>query len=192
MSELKHNAGCQRDLVSAYLDDELGGVMLENFEAHLKNCSSCLTELRTQQQLLCTLDAAFSAGFDLPDDFARIVKTRAESDIGGVRAKKEGRLALQLTIVLAVASFALLGTAWRESILQPLRTIARTILSLSELAWQTISNAATGLAVIARLSGQAIILNPHRLGLLLLFIFLLAVSLLPRLIVKYHRTQTIE
>ncbi len=183
---------CQPDQIAAYLDDELSGVARENFEAHLKTCSSCQAELRTQQQLLCTLDAAFRTGVELPRDFTRIVKARAESDVSGMRQKSERRRALQVTTILAAASFALLGTAWQGSILNPARSVARVARSLFDLAWQTIYDAAMGLTVILRLLSQAIIFNPHRIGLLLLFAFLVAISLLPRLIAKYHRAQTIE
>src|SRR5437667_11952825 len=192
MKELEHKMDCQPDQIAAYLDNELSGATLQDFEAHLKRCSSCQIELRTQQQLLCTLDAAFKTRFDLPSDFTRIVKARAESDVSGMRQKTERRRALQVTAMLAAASFALLGTAWQGSILKPIQSIARVARSLFDLAWQTIYDAATGMTVILRLLSQAIILNPHRSGLLLLLAFLIAFSLLPLLIAKYHRTETIE
>ena len=191
MNLLEHNDSCERDLIGAYLDGELDGAAVEDLEAHLKSCNSCAADLRAQQQLVCTLDAAFRNGFDLPEDFARVVKARAESDVSGVRKRIEWRRALQLIVLLALTSFALLGTAWQGSILQPVRTIARVTTSVLGLGWQTISDTATGFAVIVRLFGQAIILDPHRLGLLLLII-LLGVSLLPRLIARYHRAQTVE
>ena len=192
MKELEPKMDCQPDQIATYLDNELSGAALEDFEAHMKTCSSCRAELRMQQQLLCTLDAAFRSGVELPTDFTRIVKARAESDVRGMREKSERRRALQVTALLAAASFALLGTAWQGSILKPVQSIARVARSLFDLAWQTIYDAATGITVILRLSSQAIIFNPHRIGLLFLFAFLIAVSLLPLLIAKYHRTQTIE
>lgn len=185
-------ANCEREPIAAYLDGELSGGILADFETHLDACSACRSELRNQQQLLCTLDTAFGDAFDLPEDFTRMVKARAESDVRGVREKHERRRAFQLTIILALLSFAFLGTAWQGSVLQPLRTTARVTLSVLNLAWQTISDAATGIVVIARLSGQALIVNPHRPGLFLLLIFLASVSLLPFLITRYHQRQTIE
>jgi anti-sigma factor RsiW len=181
---------CHRDLIAAYLDGELPGRALEEFEAHLGTCTSCHSELRTQQQLLCTLDAAFSHPFELPEEFARMVKARAEGDIRGIREKRERRNAVKLSIILALASFALLGTAWQGSIVQPIRSVARVAFSFLELAWRTIYDAVTGVAVIVRLGGQAN-LYPHRVA-LLLCIFLAGIFLLPRLIAKYHRAQTIE
>ncbi len=183
---------CDHDLIGAYLDRELTSSELEQFEAHLQTCNSCRSELRNQQQLLCALDAAFHHSFDLPDEFARIVKARAEGDIRGIREKSERRTAFRLTIILALASLALLGTTWQKSIVQPTRSLARVAFSLVELSWRTIYDAGTGLAVIVRLTRQGISLNPRALMYLLLFILLAGISLLPRLIVKYHRAQAIE
>ncbi|HEY5991388.1 MAG TPA: zf-HC2 domain-containing protein [Candidatus Udaeobacter sp.] len=193
MNDLSHDSQCQPEQVAAYLDGELSDVSLENFEGHLKACAACKTELRTQQQLLCTLNAAFgSRSFELPSNFTRIVKVHAESDMSGMRKQGERRRAFQVAAILALVSFALLGTASGGLVFQPARSILRIIGSLFELVWWTIYDAGAGLAVILRLSGRAIILNPHGLGLLLLLAFLLAISLLPLLIVKYHRAQTIE
>jgi hypothetical protein len=182
MHQLTENPDCRRDAIGAYLDGELHESGVRDFEAHLKTCDSCATELRAQRQLLCTLDAAFSSGIDVPEGFARIVKTRAENDLRGVRHKTERRRAAQLVIMLGLASLALLGSAWSRSIIQPIRSTARAGLSLVDFVWQTVSNAATGLAVIGRLSAQAVVFSPYRFGLLLLFVFLLGIAVVPRLI----------
>jgi len=78
---------CQLEEVAAYLDGELTGVALDEFEQHLGSCASCTTELRTQRQLLCTLDVAFNdaRSFHLPNNFARVVTARAENDLTGMR-----------------------------------------------------------------------------------------------------------
>jgi len=193
MNDLSHDNQCQAEQVAAYLDGELNGAALEDFEAHLKPCASCAAELRTQRQLLCTLDAAFGPrSFELPHDFTRVVKAHAESAVSGIRKKGERRRALQLSAILALISFALLGTASQALVFQPVGSLLRLAGSLFDLVWRTIYDAGTGLAVILRLLGRAVILSPHGLGLFLFVAFLFAISLLPLLIVKYHRAQTIE
>src|SRR5437016_1391948 len=79
--------GCEREDIAAYLDGELAGEELTSFETHLKSCVTCATDLRTQRQLLCTLDVAFSEsrGFELPRDFTRVVAAHAESNLSGMR-----------------------------------------------------------------------------------------------------------
>jgi hypothetical protein len=186
--------GCQLEDVAAYLDGELSGETLRGFEGHLKTCPDCATELRTQRQLLCTLDVAFndSGSFKLPHDFTRVVTTHAESNLGGMRWKGERRRALQVCAVLALVSFALLGTAARALVLEPAQSFLRLAGVFFDLAWRMIYDAGTGLAVIVRVLGRAVAFGPHGLGLVLLLGFILSISLLSFLIARYHRAQIIE
>ena len=186
--------GCQREDVAAYLDGELGGVALDTFEAHLKTCPDCTTELRGQRQLLCTLDFALneSGAFELPHNFARVVAAHAENDLSVMRKNSERRRAVQLCAILALVSFGLLGAASRTLVFDPVRSFLRVAGSLLGLLWQTIYDAATGIAVIVRVVGRATVLGPHGLWLFVGLFFLVSLSLLPFLIAKYHRAQIIE
>src|SRR6266550_1924730 len=95
---------CQLEDVAAYLDGELDGHALETFEAHLRTCVECATELKAQRQLLCTLDFAFneSRSFKLPHNFTRVVAAHAENHLSVMRRKGERRRALQLCAILAL------------------------------------------------------------------------------------------
>jgi len=193
MNVLTTNHQCIED-VAAYLDGELDDAALEVFEGHVKTCAGCAQELRTQRQLLCTLNRAFeeSGAFELPQDFARLVATHAESDVTGLRGRGERRRAFKVCAVLALLSFALLGAASRATVFQPARSFLRVAESLFDLAWKTIYDAGTGASVIVRLVVRAIALSPYGLGLFLILAFIIAISLLPRLIASYHRAQIIE
>jgi hypothetical protein len=185
---------CQLEDVAAYLDGELGGGALETFEAHLSVCPDCATELRQQRQLLCTLDFAFgeSRSFELPHNFTRVVAAHAENDLSGIRKKGERRRAVQLCAILALVSFALLGAASRTLVFDPVRSFLRVTGSLLNLLWQTVYDAGTGVAVIIRVVGRAIVFDPHGLGLFLAVAFIISISLLPLLIARYHRRRIIE
>lgn len=194
MNLANHEEGCQLEDVAAYLDGELGGEELENFEAHLKLCADCAVELRTQRQLLCTLDVAFnrSRAIDLPDNFTRVVTAHAEGDMSGMRRKGERRRALQICAVLALVSFALLGAAARALVFEPAQSFFHLSGILFDLVWQMIYDAGTGLAVIVRVVGRAVVFGPHGLGLVGLLGFAISISLLSFLIARYHRAQIIE
>ena len=185
---------CQLDDVATYLDGELSGESLRDFESHLATCSGCATELRTQRQLLCTLDVAFndSASFKLPHDFTRVVSAHAGGNLGGVRWKGERRRALQVCAVLALVSFALLGAAARVLVLEPAQSFFRLAGVFLDIAWRMIYDAGTGMVVIVRVLGRAIVFDSHGLGLAVLLGFILSVSLLSLLIARYHRAQIIE
>jgi anti-sigma factor RsiW len=185
---------CQLEEVAAYLDGELNGVALESFEAHLKTCVECAAELRMQRQLLCTLEFALneSRPIALPHNFSKIVAAHAENDLSGMRRKGERRRALQLCAILALVSFGLLGAASRTLVFDPARSFVRIAGSLLGLLWQTVYEAGTGIAVIVKVVGRAIVFAPHGLGLFLGFAFVISISLLPLLIARYHRAQIIE
>jgi len=193
MNDSTHEHESRTEDVAAYLDGELGGAASESFEAHLKTCARCATELRTQRQLLCTLDLAFSErSFALPRNFSRVVAAHAESDLSGMRKKSERRRAFQLCALLALLAFALLGAAARALVFQPAQSFLRIAGSLLDLVWRALYDAGTGAAVIVRVVGRALILAPHGSGLLLVIPFVIALALLPRLIANYHRAQIVE
>ena len=194
MDDFTHDHECRTEDVAAYLDGELDGASSESFEAHLKTCARCTTELRMQRQLLCTLDFAFSEPlFELPRNFSRVVAAHAESDLSGMRKKSERRRALQLCALLALLAFALLGAASRALVFQPARSFLRIAGSLLDLAGRALYDAGTGAAVIGRVVSRALILAPHGLGLILIILpFLIALAVLPRLIINYHRARVIE
>ena len=186
--------GCQLEDIAAYLDGELSDAAEVTFEEHLKSCADCAVELRVQRQLLCTLDFAFndSRPFELPRDFTRVVAAQAENDLSGMRKWSERRRALQLCAVLALVSFALLGAASRTLVFDPARSFLRVTGSLINLVWQAIYDAGTGVAVIVRVVGRAIVLGPHSLWLLVGLALIISLLLLPLLIAKYHRAQIVE
>jgi Putative zinc-finger len=194
MSTQHHNA-CQVEDVAAYLDGELTAAAHADFELHVQTCLPCTAELRSQQQLLCALDSAFSdasRAFALPTDFARVVAVRAESDMSGVRDKGERRGAVRVCVLLALGAFALLGAASSGLVFEPVRTFMRGAGTVIEFAGRTVYDAGSGIAVILRLVVRAFVFDSH--GVAVLFILPLAIAglLLPRLIARYHRAQIIE
>src|SRR6266849_3797380 len=193
MNDFTHDHECRTEDVAAYLDGELDGAAAESFEAHLKACARCTTELRMQRQLLCTVDLVIRepAG-ELPGNFSRVVAAHAESDLSGMRKKSERRRAVQLCALLALLAFALLGAASSALVFQPARSFLRIAGSLLDLVSRALYDAGIGAAVIVRVVGRALIVAPHGLGLILVLPFVIALALLPRLIVNYHRAHVIE
>src|SRR4051812_39346911 len=182
--------GCQIEDVAAYLDGELTDAALARFEQHIKQCSTCSTDLRAQRQLLCTLDVAFndSRTFDLPENFARVVTASAENDLSMIRHRRERRRALQLCLLLGLISFGLLGAATRTIVFDPLRSGFRTARVLFDLFFQALSDAAATASVLVRMVARA---QPAS-RLLLTFGFVASLFCLSLLIVRYRRAQIIE
>lgn len=186
---LTTNDNCRSDLISAYIDGDLEQEARAALEFHVSECNSCKQELQMQQLFLCELDSAFATESDLPvpPDFARIVAAQAESDMRGARSGVEHKRALKFCIVLAIASFILLGSAASKSLLSSMGPIVSKILGLGGLAGKTLYDVGVGLTVILRATGRAFSLDS--LSVLVFLILLLAVLLLSLLISSYHRTQ---
>ena len=193
MNEISENT-CRLEDVAAYLDGELSDAGTNRFEEHLRSCVECATELRAQRQLLCTLDVAFNStrSFQLPHNFTRIVTARAESDLSGMRNRHERRRALKLCALLAAVSFALLGAAARTIVLDPLRTFFKIAGSLLQLAWHATSDTVVSATVLVRVIGRGILEAENGVLLFAIVGFLFSISILPFLLARYHRAQTIE
>lgn len=191
------NNECRRSAeTAAYLDGELDAQALVLFEAHLKECRSCVVELQEQRRLLCALDFALGADdpcVDLPRDFARNVAANAESDMSGVRKRVEHASALRLCFGLSIAIFTLLGGATLyATVSTPIKAFARSCTMVLGFVWNALYDAGVGAAVILRALGRRLIFESHPISLMALLLFAIAIALLPRLIARYHRAHVTE
>ena len=191
MSAINDKSICQSDQIAAYLDGELDEVISGLLEGHRKQCATCSAELSEQRLLLCTLDSTFSRGssLPLPNDFARMVAARAESDMSGVRDRREHKLALRLCVGLAVAAFALLGVASSKVLLTFARRMVDHVAGVFDLGWTTVYDAVAGLTIISRMLSRGFIPASLLAGFIAFLLFGLALLLLSRLITNYHRTR---
>lgn len=194
MMAVNDKVGCQSDQIASYLDGELEDQISAALEVHLKECSACTAELAEQRLLLCTLESTFSRSSELPlpTDFARVVAARAESDMSGVRDRRESTLALRLSAGLALVAFALLGVASSKVVLGPLRRLLAQIAGVFDLVWTTLYNAVAGLTIISRLVGKGFIPSSLLAGSVALLLLGAVLLLLSRLIANYHRTRLVE
>ena len=185
---------CHIDQIASYLDDELDGVALIEFESHLKECAACKAELAEQQGLLGALNSALSdkSELPLPANFARVIAVHAESDMSGMRSSTEHRRAFRWCAILAVASVALLGIAARTYAVNFFRAVGRPLSIALDLVWTTVYDAATGLMVISRVISKGFVPGSNVFRLFGFLLLALAVLGLSRLISNYHRTRLIE
>lgn len=194
-AEAQPQHDCRSEEAAAYLDGEMDASSAALFELHLKDCALCATALQEQRRLLCTLDFALGgderSDIQLPKNFAQIITAHAQSDVSSLRRERaEHKRALRLCLILAAASFALLGgAAWSESVFKPLGLLVRHAGTIFGFIGRALYDFGAGLAVIARAVGGRTIFESNGLA---AFVFLLlagALFLLPRLISNYHRAR---
>jgi anti-sigma factor RsiW len=186
-----HTYVCQSEDVAAYLDGELNATACASFELHVKECAVCAARLHEQRRLLCALDFALgesSLSLPLPQNFAQVVATRAQSDMSEMRSRIEHGRALRLCAALALLAFGLLGAAASRSVFLTARGIASYALSASDLVGHALYNTGAGFAVISRSLGGHLVFESHTFALPVLLVLIVALVLLPHQIVKYHRT----
>jgi anti-sigma factor RsiW len=184
---------CQKNLIAAYVDGELGDVANAIFEQHVELCAECRTELRAHRVFVCELDAALAGKVEIPvpDDFSKVIAVRARSDMRGVRSRSENRKALAICLVLALIGFGLLGATAREAVFVLGGRFIAAVISIGGFVSQAVYDAVAGLVVISRVLGHKIVVSSGSVGVLLV-VLAVAVFVLSRLISDYHRTGATE
>lgn len=193
MSEGASVAGCPRtELTAAFLDGELDSAASDEFERHSRGCAACSSALLEQRRLLCLLDTAFDDTFgkrvNLPEDFTRRLRARAQNDLSGVRARAERRRAIKICAALALAVFALLGFAAFETVASPAIAAALGAGRLLGAAGHAAADAGSGAGLVLRAVGGRLVTS-GALALVELAAIAAALVLLLRLIGAYHRAR---
>ena len=185
---------CETEKIAAFIDGDLGPSERAALEEHIKDCSRCTAELQAQRLFMCELDSALAGSYDLavPANFAQVVAVRAESDMRGVRDRKEHTKALQFCIILGLAAFALLGVASSKAVILSVRSVAGKVFGILGLFARTTFDAATGFTAISRVVSRGLIPDSLLAGLTGLLLVILAIAVLSLLISRYHRTRFIE
>lgn len=185
---------CERENIAAYIEGELEPSTRIALEEHIKQCDRCVLELQEQRRFMCELDSAFRSPFELavPTNFAQVVAVHAESDMRGVRNTAEHKRALQFCILLGLAAFILLGAAASKAELVGAASAVNKAAGVFGLVSRTIYEAATGLASMARLLSRSLITASPITGLAGFIIILVAIGLLSRLLIRYHRTRLVD
>jgi hypothetical protein len=105
-----------------------------------------------------------------------------------VRDRSERKRAVVVSVGLAALSFALLGwQAWDE-LFAPLRAVAGVASTLLDMAANTVGEAAAGIVLMLRVLGGQMLEEPGAGSAGTYATLAVAVALLFRLIVGYHRT----
>ena len=121
----------------------------------------------------------------------RRVAARATSDLRGIRSASENKKALAFCVGLAVAALALLSDTSRIAAIRTTRGLIRTIVGTVGVLLSAFYDMVASVTVISRVLSRKVIVESNSLGLLLV-LFALAILLLSRMIVRYHRAGATE
>ena len=190
--EVVQQISCDENLIAAYIDGELEAEQRLGVDLHLDDCDRCREELRVHRMFVCELDAVLTQSeVAMPTDFSRRVAARATSDLRGIRSASENKKALAFCVVLALAALALLSDTSRIAAIRTTRGLIRTIVSTVSVLLSAFYDMVASVTVISRVLSRKVIVESNSLGLLLV-LFALAILLLSRMIVRYHRAGATE
>ena len=183
---------CDEKLIAAYIDGELELERRLVVDSHLDECGHCREELRIHRMFVCELDSVLAqSDVAVPLEFSRQVAARAKSDLSGIRSASENKKALAFCVGLALAALALLSDASRLTGLRAAREVIRTVIGTVTVLLSAIYDMVASVTVISRVVSRKLIVESNSLGVLLV-LFALAILLLSRMIVRYHRTSATE
>ena len=184
----KIQSPCPLEDIAAYIDGEISPREELELEMHFAVCKPCTDELNSQKKLLCALDSFClnEKQIDLPEDFTKVVVTKAESHVSGLRRPQERRTALFICSGLFL--LVLLGLAGEtDSVLGTFGKFAEQFAAVAGFVAHLVYDVAVGFAVILRsLSGQIFFDSAVTFALLAAF-FLISVFALSRLVLRYNR-----
>lgn len=187
MSVEARQISCDEKLIAAYVDGELEFEHRSAVELHLEGCDDCQVELRAHQMFVCELDSVLTQEqVAVPVDFSRQVAARASSDMRGIRSASENKKALAFCVGLAVAALGLLSETSRVAAFKTTREVFRAVFATIGVLLTAFYDMVASVTVISRVLSRKLIVESNSLG-LLLFLFALAILLLSRMIVSYHR-----
>ena len=187
------NDFCRPAEIAAYVDGELDSLAQLSLENHLEECGHCRDELRDHQSLICQLDAALIQGseMEMPAGFSKFVAARASSDMSGMRSAVENRRALLICVLLGIAGFALVGVTLPSAGIARVRHLAEGVKALLNLIGNAVYDLMVSLSVIARVISRKFLFESRATAVALVIVGV-AVFLLSRLIVNYHRSSAAE
>lgn len=156
----KSEQSCPRAEIAAYVDGELTPAQELVLEQHLAACEACRAELNEQKKLLCALDFLLDekpAEIEIPKNFARVVATRAESNVSGLRNREERRRAVFLCASLGLLALVGLG-AEAQRVFAISGAVFEQVLALAVFVGHLIYDIAFGVVVILRsLANQTVV-----------------------------------
>ncbi len=147
-SGLKNSQNCSPRPLQEYLDGEVDQHRESELLEHISTCKTCNDELNFHKTVF-EKARGLRNGVELPLNFADVVTTNAESQISGLRRRKERIAALSVVAFLAFATLVLISF----DVARPLAAsylLVGKLAALLAMIGNFLGNMAIGVLVIVR------------------------------------------
>lgn len=140
--------------IASYLDGELSADAELRLESHLAQCSMCAEELNFQKHLLNALESSLADLPEIPADFTKRIVVNAESEVGGLRKKREWLNAAFVCCALFLFILFTLGASAPATIAASVNIVGR-MAAILDIIGHLIYDISIGVVVIMRtVAGQ--------------------------------------
>ena len=164
------NSDCAR--LNKYLDGEMLPAQRNAFEIHIEECEGCRIEVDVHNGIEIIPDDIV-----LPKDFSKVVAATAESQVGGLRQRKERKVTLVIIATLGVILFTLLG-ANLNAVIRMLKFGIEQTGTILSVVGTFLLNLAFGVVVIVKVAAAETDLSSGAVAAIVGFIFVILLAYL--------------
>ncbi len=180
---------CPREEIFAYIDRELSPIEEFDLESHLTSCKTCTSEVNAQKKVSNSLEIILEEemkNIKLPENFSKVVAAKAESNVSGMRQRKE--IVRSIAICWVLLFFLVVGFGSRVSpIIPEFQEFTHQIGSVAGFAFHLGYEALVALAVILRSLTHKLVFGSVVSLVLVVTLFAGAFLSLSRLVSRYSR-----
>jgi anti-sigma factor RsiW len=143
--------------IAAYIDGELTPDGELKLESHIACCRVCMDELNLQKHFVNALNLSLQDTPELPNDFTKRIVTTAESNVRGLRRRRERLDAMFITAGLGLFVLFTLGAKAPGALSTAASTVGGLI-AVIDVATHALYDFSVGVVVILRsLAGQPVL-----------------------------------
>lgn len=181
--------GCPREEVFTYLDGELSPSDEFDLEIHLADCKVCRDEINAQKKVATTLEIMLeveSKEIVVPENFSKVVKTHAESNVSGLRQPKERSKALFICAMLFSMVVIGLGTEL-NSVVGAFERSLEQFAAVGGFIFHLVFDTANGVSLILRHLNHHFVFSSAISLILIIAFFAFTSFALSRIVFRYNR-----
>lgn len=186
----KNKSSCCRESIFAYLDGELSPGEEMEIELHFAECKRCAEDINAQKKVSNSLEIILEdelKNIELPENFTKIVTAKAESNVSGLRQRKEIPRAFLISAALLFLVTIGLG-AKVDSIGNTFTRIAEQFSAVLGFVLHFVYDLAIGISVVGRSLCHKFVFSSVISLVVIVVFFVVAFLSLSRLILRHNRT----
>lgn len=157
----RSGSDCPSADISPYIDGELSPARELELEMHFAGCECCTAELNLQKKFLIALDQALEGEkeIELPINFTKVIVTKAESNVRGLRMRSERVNAFLVIVGLFLVIVFALGASGSHTAFDAFFVVLEKVAAVGSCAAHVVYDVAVGAVAVLRSLSSHIVLD---------------------------------